>query len=69
MSLNKWHRLKEQDRARINCEDCPQPADVCEHATWDTGNTKGISFWYYCHPCAVKRSGNGLLADCMEEVR
>lgn len=64
--MNKWHLVTEKDSNRIQCEDCGGPAYACEHVEWNTGNTTGISFWYYCHPCAVKRAGNGLLADCME---
>jgi DNA polymerase III subunit beta len=28
--------------------ECGKPPEVCEHAEWNTGNTTGISFWYYC---------------------
>lgn len=53
----KWHSVRPEDRERIHCVKCGRPADVCEHQIWNTGNTSGISFWYYCHACAIVRSG------------
>lgn len=50
MSVIATHRVKEADRARIGCSmpDCDKPADLCEHTAWDTGNTRGLSFFYFC---------------------
>lgn len=53
--MNPTHRVKAKDRERISCQSCrAAPADVCEHVHWNTGNTKGISFFYYCDPCFAK---------------
>ena len=52
--MNSIHQVADHDKARIRCQDdrwhrdCPRPAEICEHVQWDTGNTKGISFFYYC---------------------
>lgn len=59
-STNRWHRVTKKDQKRIVCMTCegegtPRPAEVCEHAEWDTGNTKGISFWYYCLAHGIER--------------
>jgi hypothetical protein len=47
-----YHDVRPEDQARITCQfglsQCERPAVVCEHSTWNTGNTVGISFWYYC---------------------
>jgi hypothetical protein len=48
---NKTHRVREEDKHRIKCPHCDAPADICEHVEWNTGNTTGISFFYYCAPC------------------
>ena len=52
------HRVKEHDKARIRCcgqyHTCTAQSDVCVHVHWDTGNTKGVSFFYYCDKCASK---------------
>lgn len=46
------HRVKARDRRRITCSKCrAAPADICEHVHWNTGNTTGISFFYFCGPC------------------
>lgn len=44
------HRVRPEDRARIRCQraGCAAPADMCEHVHWDTGNTTGVSFFYFC---------------------
>jgi len=48
------HRVAEQDKHRIKCTDdrwhqgCAKPADVCQHSHWNTGNTTGVSFFYFC---------------------
>lgn len=48
--MNKWHKVTKKDQKRVFCEsaECGKRAKVCEHAEWNTGNTSGISFWYYC---------------------
>lgn len=50
-----YHIVKQCDRARILCNGCyntcRKPADVCVHVHWDTGNTTGVSFFYYCTAC------------------
>ena len=50
MKTNDWHRVTPEDQQRIVCQfaKCGKPAEVCEHAQWNTGDTTGISFWYYC---------------------
>lgn len=56
------HMVRKKDRARIRCQHsaaysdrCNKPADVCEHNHWNTGNTKGVSFWYFCKAHAPKK--------------
>lgn len=52
-----------KDRQRIGCqglsatEDCDRKADVCDTVNWDTGNTKGISFFYSCFQCLFGQLG------------
>lgn len=49
------HRVSAVDRQFIRCTgnypECVAPADICEHMPWNTGNTTGISFFYFCLPC------------------
>ncbi len=49
------HMVEEKDKARIHCSGkygkCMNQADICEHVHWYTGNTSGISFFYYCRLC------------------
>jgi hypothetical protein len=46
--------LSPDDRGRICCQshrwhpDCQELADVCHEVLWNTGNTEGTSFFYYC---------------------
>ena len=50
--MSKTHRVQAKDKKRILCQQChAAPADLCEHVEWNTGNTTGISFFYYCDPC------------------
>lgn len=52
MPTYETHRVREEDRKRITCQKCRiVPADVSEHVHWKTGNTTGVSFYYYCGPC------------------
>lgn len=51
------HTVAARDRTRIRCEalttgmnTCDEPTLVCMHVHWNTGNTKGVSFHYYCGP-------------------
>jgi late competence protein required for DNA uptake (superfamily II DNA/RNA helicase) len=45
-------RLSKKEKARICCQKCfAQQADICEQLQWSSGNTKGISFFYYCTLC------------------
>jgi hypothetical protein len=59
--MNIWHEVAESDKPRIPCSfaGCTKQADACEHVHWNTGNTTGVSFWYYCaaHSETVKRTG------------
>ncbi len=48
MTTYTQHIIKPSDRDRIRCEDCGRRSFVCLHAHWNTGNTKGLSFWYFC---------------------
>jgi hypothetical protein len=62
-STNRWHWVTKKDQKRIACGTCeraglPRPAEVCEHAEWNTGNTAGISFWYYCLAHGTERGFN-----------
>jgi hypothetical protein len=57
---NRWHRVTVEDQGRIRCQPCANKgvdhaAELCEHAEWNTGNTKGMSFWYYCVPVAIEK--------------
>ena len=57
---NRWHQVAEPDQKRISCITCtlagfPSPAEICEHVSWNTGNTAGVSFFYYCLPHAIDR--------------
>lgn len=66
---NKWHLVEDHDKSRIRCTgrygECGEPAYACEHSEWNTGNTTGISFFYYCRPCAID---NGMPTDYAEVV-
>jgi hypothetical protein len=48
----EYHDVKLSDQSRIRCTgsytNCGKPATMCQHVHWDTGNTKGLSFFYYC---------------------
>jgi len=48
-------RLKKRDSKRIVCgsADCRAQAEFCRTIEWNTGNTKGISFFYHCGRHAV----------------
>lgn len=55
MSNTTFRKLKKKDAARIKCQghyrnmcECPANATHCMTVEWDTGNTKGISFFYMC---------------------
>lgn len=55
-----WHKVKKSDRKRIRClgkqpGGCGRPAWFCQHVHWDTGNTKGLSFFYFCRKHAAAR--------------
>lgn len=58
--MSQWHRVTTRDRKRIRCLACDRaglsrPAEVCQHAAWNTGNTLGLSFFYYCLTHGVER--------------
>lgn len=42
------HLVSEKDSERIKCLYCGDKAYICLHDEWNTGNRKGISFWYFC---------------------
>lgn len=48
--VTKIRELKAADRNRILCqhEGCNRQADVAQQDEWNTGNTSGMSFWYFC---------------------
>jgi hypothetical protein len=52
MAEYNYHELTPADSARIRCTgkyaECGKPAVVCQRVHWDTGNTKGLSFFYFC---------------------
>jgi hypothetical protein len=58
---NAGHRVKEADKARIKCHDCGKPADVCHYMNWNTGNTTGISFFYFCDQHYEERKEDNML--------
>lgn len=41
-------------RGRYGDPDCEELADVSESVNWDTGNTTGTSFFYFCNKCWTK---------------
>jgi hypothetical protein len=50
-----WRAVAPKDSKRIQCsrhyrasEPCGAPATQCLTLRWNTGNTSGISFFYYC---------------------
>src|ERR1044071_691081 len=57
MKHAETHPIHPKDHPRIRCHghrwrDCDAaPATIAEHVHWDTGTTKGVSFFYYCAPC------------------
>lgn len=55
MKTSVTHIIKKSDRRRIRCQHslgtlafCGRPTLVGEHREWNTGNTRGVSFYYYC---------------------
>ena len=51
-------RLNAGDSARIKCQrgrygdpDCTAQTTTCETVDWNTGNTQGTSFFYFCDDC------------------
>ena len=46
--MKNYHIVRTKDRERIKCGLCGDNAYICQHAHWDIGHTKGVSFWYYC---------------------
>lgn len=62
MSETIYRQLDPKDSARIFCagvfdESCRANATFCETLHWDNGNTKGISFFYFC-------DNHGSMAKC-----
>lgn len=51
MSTSDVRDLLPQDAKRIRCMLCAGAAEICETVHWDTGNTKGVSFFYLCRIC------------------
>lgn len=43
-------KLAKKDSQRIKCStrDCDKHARYCHTVEWNTGNTKGASFFYHC---------------------
>lgn len=50
MSTTTKRKLAKKDSKRIKCATwgCDKQADYCHTVEWNTGNTKGISFFYHC---------------------
>lgn len=52
--MTSKRKLNDDDSARIKCqtrgrgEGCERQATVCHEVHWNTGNTKGVSFFYHC---------------------
>lgn len=51
MSTSNVRDLLPQDAQKIRCMACRGAAEICETISWDTGNTKGVSFFYLCRIC------------------
>ena len=65
MSETKKRTLSAKDSARIQCQTfdrernmCGAPAIVVHEVHWDTGNTKGVSFFYHCAEHAENTRGD-----------
>jgi hypothetical protein len=67
---NKTHRVKPEDRRRINCMRCASPADICEHSEFSASGRAGISFWYYCdtHYWLISENQPCPFVRCAERV-
>lgn len=65
MSTATYRQLNLKDSARISCQatinkqldSCGSSAVMCETLHWDTGNTKGVSFFYFCDTHNPQRFG------------
>ena len=55
--IRTYRRLELKNRSRIKCEDCSKPAGVCETCCWNSWHKQGVSFFYYCDLCLLKRFG------------
>lgn len=58
MRKKNTRRLSQSDNARIKCAkgrfgdpNCSNQATICETVDWNTGNTTGTSFFYFCDNC------------------
>lgn len=64
-STCEWHKLSAKDSARIPCSrvNCKLQATYVQHLHWNTGNTKGLSFHYFCdtHTELVQATGKSYL--------
>jgi len=58
-------KLAKKDSERIKCQrnrfgnpDCNNQATISNTVNWNTGNTKGTSFFYFCKDCnkALKKA-------------
>lgn len=54
----EFHVIAAEDRKRIRCDDCGRRAAIVQHARWNTGNAKGVSFYPFCARCAKRRGIN-----------
>ncbi len=61
MSKQSFRKLQPRDMNRIDCSalGCEKSATHCNTVEWNSGNTEGISFFYFCnlHIEMVKKTG------------
>ena len=60
MSTSTFRTLAKVDSDRIGCQinDCHSQATRAETLNWNTGNTGGTSFFYYCDEHAKEQEAN-----------
>ena len=56
MQKRTFHPVQATDTPRIPCttQDCAAHAEVGHRTCWNTGNTAGVSYFYYCTPCSTR---------------
>ena len=54
-------------RGRYGNPDCLNMADICEQVDWNTGNTQGTSFFYFCDDCHYEQKKHALNGSIEQE--